>query len=54
MTTWADRPDLSDLEHFWTAPITERAAAFTALREREPVAFFAEPQFGLLPAGLGY
>ena len=41
MTTWPDRPDLSDLEHFWTAPIAERAAAFAALREREPVPFFA-------------
>jgi hypothetical protein len=54
MSVRTGRPELSDLEHFWTAPITERAAAFTALREREPVAFFAEPQFGLLPAGLGF
>jgi cytochrome P450 len=54
MTTWTDRPDLSDLEHFWTAPITERAAAFAAMREREPVPFFAEPTFGLLPPGPGY
>jgi methyl-branched lipid omega-hydroxylase len=54
MTTWTDRPDLSDLEHFWTAPIAERAAAFAALREREPVPFFAEPTFGLLPPGPGY
>ncbi len=51
---WTDRPDLSDLEHFWTAPIAERAAAFAALREREPVPFFAEPEFGLLPTGPGY
>jgi methyl-branched lipid omega-hydroxylase len=53
-TTWTDRPNLSDLEHFWTAPITERAAAFAALREREPVPFFPEPPFGLLPPGPGY
>ncbi len=30
-TAWA-RPDLSDVERFWTAPIPERAAAFAALR----------------------
>jgi methyl-branched lipid omega-hydroxylase len=54
MTTWTDRPDLSDLEHFWTAPIAERAAAFAALREREPVPFFPEPTFGMLPPGPGY
>ena len=53
-TTWTGRPDLSDIENFWTAPIAERAAAFAALREREPVPFFAEPQFSILPAGPGY
>ncbi len=52
--TWTDRPNLSDLEHFWTAPIAERAAAFAALREREPVALFPEPAFGQLPSGPGY
>jgi cytochrome P450 len=54
LTTWTDRPDLSDVERFWTAPIAERAAAFAALREREPVPFFAEPQFVYLPQGPGY
>ncbi|GAA3246109.1 cytochrome P450 [Pseudonocardia petroleophila] len=53
-TTWATRPDLSDIERFWTAPIAERAAAFAALREREPVPFFAEPEAGFLPQGPGY
>ncbi len=53
-TTWADRPDISDVERFWTAPIAERAAAFAALREREPVPFFAEPPFGFLPPGPGF
>src|SRR6185312_2978982 len=48
------RPDLSDLEHFWTAPIAERAAAFAHLREHEPVPFFPEPTFGMLPPGPGY
>ena len=53
MRTWAD-PNLSDLEHFWTAPIAERAAAFASLREHEPVPFFPEPTFGMLPPGPGY
>ncbi|WP_300016959.1 cytochrome P450 [Pseudonocardia sp.] len=53
-TTWTTRPDLSDVERFWTAPIVERAAAFAALREQEPVPFFAEPQFAYLPQGPGY
>ena len=52
-TTWA-RPDLSDIENFWTAPIADRSAAFAALREREPVPFFEEPQFAVLPPGPGY
>jgi methyl-branched lipid omega-hydroxylase len=54
LTTWTDRPDLSDLERFWTAPISERSAGFAALRERQPIPFYAEPQFGLLPPGAGY
>jgi len=53
-TTWASRPNLSDIERFWTAPIDERAVAFAALREREPVPFFAEPEFAYLPPGPGY
>ena len=52
-TTWA-RPDLSDVEGFWTAPIADRSAAFAALREREPVPFFEEPHFPVLPPGPGY
>ncbi len=52
-TTWT-RPDLSDVERFWTAPISERATAFAALREHEPVPFFAEPEFAYLPPGPGY
>ncbi|MBW0091849.1 cytochrome P450 [Pseudonocardia sp. KRD-184] len=53
-TTWTTRPNLSDVERFWTAPVAERAAAFAALREREPVPFFEEPQFAFLPQGAGY
>ena len=54
MTATTERPDLSDVEHFWTAPIAERAAAFAWLREHEPVPFFAEPVFGPIPAGPGF
>ncbi len=53
-TTWAGRPDLSDVQGFWAAPLAERAAAFAVLREREPVPFFAEPELSLLPRGPGY
>jgi methyl-branched lipid omega-hydroxylase len=51
-STWAGRPDLSDIG-FWTTPIAERAAAFAALREHEPVPFFPEPDIGL-PRGPGF
>jgi methyl-branched lipid omega-hydroxylase len=51
-STWTERPDLSDIG-FWTAPIAERAAAFAALREHEPVSFFPEPDIGL-PRGPGF
>jgi cytochrome P450 len=51
-STGVGRPDLSDLG-FWTEPIAERAAAFAALREREPVPFYPEPDIGL-PRGPGF
>ena len=51
-SAWVGRPDLSDMS-FWTLPIAERAAAFAALREREPVPFFPEPDVGL-PRGPGF
>jgi cytochrome P450 len=53
-STWTARPDLSDIANFWTAPIADRAAAFAALRAREPVPFFAEPEMSFLPRGAGY
>jgi len=53
-STWAGRPDVSDIENLWTAPLADRAAAFAALREREPVSFFSEPEMSLLPRGPGY
>lgn len=52
--TWTGRPDLSDIDTFWTAPIAERAAGFAALREREPVPFYPEPDVPYLPSGPGY
>lgn len=52
--TWTGRPDLSDIDNFWTASIAERAAGFAALREREPVPFYPEPEVEYLPSGPGY
>jgi cytochrome P450 len=52
--SWPGRPDLSDMENFWARPIAERADAFARLRENEPIAFYEEPQFALLPKGAGY
>ncbi len=48
-----DQIDLSDLE-FWTRPPEEREAAFATLRAERPVPFFAEPDYGFMPAGAGY
>ncbi|WP_308282500.1 cytochrome P450 [Pseudonocardia nigra] len=45
---------MSDIDRFWTAPIAERAAAFAALREREPVPFFPEPEQSYFPRGAGF
>ena len=50
---WIGRPDVSDTAGFWTAPIEERAAGFAALREREPVPFFPEPE-SPFPRGAGF
>lgn len=55
MTAPTARPDLSDIERFWTAPITERAAGFAWLRQHEPVPFYPEPDVMLpLPSGPGF
>ena len=43
-----DEIDLSDLE-FWSAPYDVREKAFATLRAERPIAFFAEPQFDLMP-----
>lgn len=53
-TSWSGRPDLSDIDDFWPASMAVRATAFAALREREPVPFYAEPDFVVLPPGPGY
>ena len=50
-----DDIDLSDIEGFWTLPMTDREAAFATLRREDPIRFFAEIDFGeFLPAGPGY
>ncbi|MGQ0572724.1 MAG: cytochrome P450 [Pseudonocardia sp.] len=48
------RPQLSNIDGFWTRPMAERAAAFAILRAREPVSFHPQPEFALLPPGPGY
>ncbi|MFB4301884.1 cytochrome P450 [Actinomadura sp. NTSP31] len=58
MRTGTIRPedlDLSDLE-FWARPLSERNAAFTALRSLDRPAFFAEPDMSFIGAesGPGY
>lgn len=56
-TCWPDgiiRPDISDVDGFWTLQIPQRAAAFAALREYEPVSFHPQPHFPGLVAGSGY
>ncbi|GAA2126719.1 cytochrome P450 [Actinomadura napierensis] len=58
MTTGTIRPedvDLSDLE-FWARPLSERNAAFTALRSLDRPPFFAEPDMSFIGAesGPGY
>lgn len=53
----ADDVDLSDVE-FWQRPWDEREAAFAALRQDRPIAFFEEPEFAetsvVFPRGPGY
>ncbi len=46
--------DLSDMEGFWTRPMVEREAAFATLRSEDPIRFFEERDFEILPAGPGY
>jgi cytochrome P450 len=48
------RPDLSDIEGFWTVPVEERAAAFAWLRTNEPIPFYPEPAFGYVEPGPGF
>ncbi|MEK6442780.1 cytochrome P450 [Pseudonocardia sp. T1-2H] len=52
--TTTPRPDLSDVEGFWTAPIPRRAAAFAGLRMNEPIPFYEEPLLTYVPQGPGY
>jgi methyl-branched lipid omega-hydroxylase len=45
--------DLSDIE-FWSAPYSEREAAFATLRAERPIAFFKEPELAAIPPGPGF
>jgi len=46
--------DLSDLDGFWVQPITDRAAAFARLRERDPISFHPEPVVPYAEPGPGF
>ena len=46
--------DLSDVEGFWTEPMSVREAAFETLRNEDPIRFFAEHETEYLAAGPGY
>ena len=46
--------DLSDIEGFWTEPMTAREAAFETLRREDPIRFFPELGTEYLAAGPGY
>ena len=48
-----DEVNLSDIE-FWLRPEEERDEAFRLLRRENPVPFFEEPEFEMLPQGPGY
>lgn len=52
--TNAGRADLSDLDGFWTLPLADRAAAFAALREHEPVSLHPEPVLPFAEPGPGF
>ncbi len=45
--------NLSDIEGFWTLPMTDREAAFAALRQQAPI-HFEEYETEYLPPGPGY
>ncbi|ANY07355.1 cytochrome P450 [Pseudonocardia sp. HH130630-07] len=47
-------PDLSDLDGFWTAPLTERAAGFAALRRAPGIGWFEQPPSPVPDPGPGY
>ncbi len=49
-----DEIDLSDIEGFWTLPMSVRDDAFETLRREDPIRFFAEAETEFLPSGPGY
>lgn len=46
--------NLSAVDPFWTASISDRYAAFAALRRHDPIRFFEEGEIEGLPPGPGY
>ncbi len=49
-----DEIDLSDIDGFWTLPMSVRDAAFETLRREDPIRFFAELETEYLAPGPGY
>ncbi|MDN5915824.1 MAG: cytochrome P450 [Pseudonocardia sp.] len=49
-----DTADLSDIDGFWTTPITERADGFARLRATPGIPFFEQPESAFLDPGAGY
>jgi cytochrome P450 len=57
MGTVGPRPadiDLSAVDPFWSGPMADRYSGFAALRNYDPIRFFAEMETDFLPAGPGY
>jgi cytochrome P450 len=49
-----DEINLSDIDGFWTLPMSTRDEAFELLRRNDPIRFFAEAETEFLAAGPGY
>jgi cytochrome P450 len=46
--------DLNDLDGFWSQSEEAIAASFAWLRDNDPIRFFPEPRYRVLPEGRGY
>jgi methyl-branched lipid omega-hydroxylase len=49
-----DDIDLNDLDGFWGQPEEAIAASFAWLRDNDPIRFYPEPRYRILPEGRGY